>query len=574
MEDLLDKVQRFRTAKDYQKAIDLLDLAISITKKRKGPNFVKNLQYAELLKQNAECCSYVNEDNKSIELSEECVTIFKDFNQSPNVELLSLLGRSYFKVLDFKNSAKWLLQCLQLALEQQNVDFIVETQELLGACYYRLNNYKMSYKYFSTSIELQIAEGCHLKLSSSHQPLKLLISTCVHLKLEVPLAKYLKVQLDLMKEHKYSSIQEYSETLVGLFRAKMALSEFDDCCLEYINEVRSLLYKAEFKSFKLIEMACILHTEYKKYEEAIEILEYAKKDRSQAYICYTKMATIKAEHLNKFEEGLQNCHEALKLYQSKGGGQYEKFEKCMIFMTIGEIYFGQKNYHDSLKYFEKTIEETDKTSKASRNPFFNELQLSLLWINIAKTQCELDMTKTALSSIKKSWNYLRIVDDKKHPKVLSNILILKGRCYRKMGNHKKAIAFTNTAIQEAFVAYQYNDSSPTEPDWPLKMYTFHTFLAGCYKLANDMKCVDETYGTLMLAMCMNHKTSDELIQFINETKNASYLVDDQELFMSKLKHVVVHSPLILINTPPDFVPKLSLYLNSWAVSNLLKKSVY
>jgi hypothetical protein len=78
----------------------------------------------------------------------------------------------------------------------------------------------------------------------------------------------------------------------------------------------------------------------------------------------------------------------------------------------------------TLKYFEKAIEETIKTSKASRNPLFTEVQLSLLWVNIAKTQCELDMPKTALSSIKKSWNYLRIADDKKHPQEFSNILII------------------------------------------------------------------------------------------------------------------------------------------------------
>jgi hypothetical protein len=30
---------------------------------------------------------------------------------------------------------------------------------------------------------------------------------------------------------------------------------------------------------------------------------------------------------------------------------------------------------------------------------------------------------------------------------------------------------------------------------------------------------------------------------------------------------------MLSNAPPDFVPKLSRYLNSWAISKLLKQSV-
>jgi tetratricopeptide (TPR) repeat protein len=559
-QDLLDKVQQYKDAGDYQKALELLEPAIT---EWQGE---KDLKYTELLRRNAMCCSFVNEYNKCLVSAEECLKIYKDLNQSPDVELLTLLGHSYLNVADYKTSAKWLLQCLQLSENQQNYNDIANTQHLLGVCYLQLKNYKMTYKYLSTSIDLQNAEGHHLKLSA-HQPLKVLIRTCEHLKLKVPLAKYLKVELDLMKTHKHSPIQEYSETLVDLVRAKTDLSEFDDCCLEYINEVRSLLNKAEFNSFKLMEIASNLSLQFKKFEEAIEFLECAKKDPRQVYLCLANMARIKAVHLNKFDEGLQHCHEALNLYQFKEGAQ---FEKCLIFGTTGELYFRQKNYHDSLKYYEKVLEETNKTSKASRNPLFTESELSQLWVNIAKNQCELDMPKTALSSIKKSCNYLRIIGDKKQPKLLSNILLIKGCCYRKMGNYKKAIAFTNSAIQETVIAYQ---CTTRWPEWPLEMYTIYTFLAGCAKLANDKKCVDDTYETLINLFCINHKNSDELIQFINETKNACYPVDDQELFMSKLKHVVDHSPLMLSDAPPDFVPKLSRYLNSYAISKLFKKSV-
>jgi hypothetical protein len=108
------------------------------------------------------------------------------------------------------------------------------------------------------------------------------------------------------------------------------------------------------------------------------------------------------------------------------------------------------------------------------------------------------------------------------------------------------------------------------------LYTLYTFLAGCAELANDKKCVDETYEKLIHEMCITHTKMDDLIHLINsinETRNACYLAEDQELFMSKLKHVAVNSSLILSNAPPDFVPKLSRYLNSWAVSKLLNNSV-
>jgi tetratricopeptide (TPR) repeat protein len=405
---------------------------------------------------------------------------------------------------------------------------------------------------------------------SFHQRLKLLILTCEHLKLQVPLAKYLKVELDLMKKHKHSPIQEYSETIVGLVLAKIALSEFDDCCLEYIKEVRSLLDKAELNTLHLFEIASDLSYQFKKFEEAIEILEHAKKDPNHEYVCLIKMAKIKADHLKKFDEGLQNCHEALNLCQSMEDAQ---FQKCVVFRILGETYFGQKNYLDSLKYFEKAMEEMNKTSKDPQNPYFTTSALSQFWINIAKTQCELDMPKTALSSIKKAWNFLREVDEKKHPNMLSNLLITKGRCYRKMGKYKKAIASTSTAIEQAFTAYEFGTYCP---DWPLEVYTIYTFLGGCAKLANltNAASVDETYAILIRLMCNYHKNSDEFIQIINETKNACYPVDDQELFMSKLKHVVDHNrPLMLSDAPPDFLPKLSRYLNSYAISNLLKTSV-
>jgi tetratricopeptide (TPR) repeat protein len=564
-QDLLDKVQHYQDAQDYQKALQLHEPAI---KEWQGE---KDLKYTELLRRNAMCCSFVNEHNKCILSFEECLNIYKDLNQSLDVELLSLLGRSYFNVADYKTSAKWLLQCLQLAEKQQikNVDSIVATQELLGACYYRLNNFKMSYKYLSTSIELQIAKGRHLKLSA-HRPLKMLISTCdcEHLKLKVPLAKYLKLELDLMKKHKHSPIQEYSETLVDLLGAKSDLSEFDDCFLEYINEVRCLLNKAEFNGGDLWGLASDLSLQFKKFEEAIEILEHAKKDKqlNQAFMCLILMAKIKVDHFKKYDEGLQNCHEALNLCQSmEGGGQ---FEKCVILRTIGDIYNDQKKYHDSLKYFEKAIEETNKTSKASRPPdIVSELQLCQLWLTIARTQCELDMPKTALSSIKKSWYYLRIVDDKRHPKELAYIMIMKGRCYRKMGNYKKAISFTNTAIEHAVIASGVTGFNRLD-SWIMLI-----FLAGCAKLANDKKCVDDTYKKFIHIICITCNNSDELIEFINDTKNASYIADDHELFMSKLKNVVDHRPLMLSNAPPDFLPKLLLYLNSWAISNLLKTSV-
>jgi tetratricopeptide (TPR) repeat protein len=491
------------------------------------------------------------------------------------VFLFSLLGQSYFNVADYKTSAKWQLQCLQLAEKLQNVDDIVKSREDLGTCYFQLKNYKMAYKFLSTSIDLQISEGHHLN-SSSQQSLKLLIWICDqnYNELEVPLAKYLKVELDLMKKHKHSPNQEYSETLVRLVRSKMSLYEIDDCCLEYINEVIGLLNKAEFNSLGLYEIAVELYSRCNnKFEEAIEILEHAKKDPNQAYLCLTRMGAIKAEHLKKFEEGLQNCHEALNLYPSKGGGQVEK---CVIFMTIGDIYFGQKLYHDSLKYFEKAMEETNKTSKASRNQNFTELQMSRLWVNIAKTQCQLDMPKTALSSIKKSWTYLCEVDYKKHPKYWSDISLIKGHCYRKMGRYKKAIALTKTAIQQTVIAYRIKVQKYGDPGINLHfLSTSYTFLAGCAKLDNDKKCVDESHEKLIDLLCTSnfYKSSDELIQFINQSRNAGYPADDQELFMSKLKHVIDHSPLMLSDAPPDFVPKLSRYLNSWAISNLLKKNL-
>jgi tetratricopeptide (TPR) repeat protein len=135
------------------------------------------------------------------------------------------------------------------------------------------------------------------------------------------------------------------QTLVRLVRSKIALFEFDGCCLEYINEVIGLLNKAEFNSLELYEVACKLYSLfYNKFKEAIEILEHAKKDPNQAYLCLTKIAAIKALHLKKFDEGLKNCHEALNLYPSNGSGLVEK---CLIFRTIGDIYFGQKKYCDS-----------------------------------------------------------------------------------------------------------------------------------------------------------------------------------------------------------------------------------
>jgi tetratricopeptide (TPR) repeat protein len=259
------------------------------------------------------------------------------------------------------------------------------------------------------------------------------------------------VELDLMNKHKHSPIQEYSETLVKLVRAKMALSEFDDCCLEYINEVRSLLNKAKFNSWQLMEIAQGLASRFKQFEEAIEIYGHVikiceKSDPIQAGQCLTEMGFNKAS-LMKYDEGLQKLHDAKNLFQSNGG---EQTDITRTLVLIGDLYKRQNKFRDSLKYFEIALEEMSKKKlKVSRRgpkkyEHFEVLQLKLVkvWGRIAEAQCELNMPKTALTSIKKSWNYLRIVDDKKHPKELSNILIIKGRCYRKMGNYKKAIRFT------------------------------------------------------------------------------------------------------------------------------------
>jgi hypothetical protein len=137
-----------------------------------------------------------------------------------------------------------------------------------------------------------------------------------------------------------------------------------------------------------------------------------------------------------------------------------------------------------------------------------------------------------------------------------------------MGNYKKAISFTNTAIEQAVIASGVTGFNRLD-SWIMLI-----FLAGCAKLANDKKFVDDTYKKFIHKICITCNNSDELIEFINDTKNASYLADDHELlFMSKLKNVVDHRPLMLSNAPPDFLPKLLLYLNSWAISNLLKTSV-
>jgi tetratricopeptide (TPR) repeat protein len=591
-QDLLDKVYQYQVAGDFPKAIELLEPAI------KDWKVEKDVKYTQLLFCTAVCYGNVSEHHKSIELLHESLKVYKELNQSPSLELLSALGKCYFGVLEFKTGAKWLLQCLLLAEKQQNVDMIANTQGHLGACYYQLINYKMAYKFLSASIELQ--EVNHLDSSNYHtEHLRMLIRACEQLKLQEPHAKYLKLKLDLMKKNRHSPIQEYSDTLISLVLAKMALSEFDDCCLEYINEVRSLLNKAvSFSLEKLSNIAAALGAKFKKYEEAIEIYEHVIKncithDPIHAATCLNDMALVKSI-LKKYNESIEHRQEALNLFQSNGGGQNEISD---TFIMIGDQYSCQKKYHDSLKYFEKALEETSKTSKVSRGPNFTELHQSDLWLRIAKTQYELDMPKTALSSIKKAWNYLRIVDDKKHPKECSYIYYIKGCCYRRMGNYKKAITLTMAAIEQALLVYEIavqaaiivgngngNDvyASLLAPrcndngklmEYHLNLFVYYTFLAGCAKLANDKKCVDKSFEKLIHLLCVHHKNSDELINFLNETRNGSYLVDDQELFLSKLKHVIDHCPLMLSNAPPESVPKLSLYLNSLAISNLLKKSV-
>jgi tetratricopeptide (TPR) repeat protein len=578
-QDLLDKVYQYQVAGDFPKAIELLEPAI------KDWKVEKDVKYTQLLFCTAVCYGNVSEHHKSIELLHESLKVYKELNQSPSLELLSALGKCYFGVLEFKTGAKWLLQCLLLAEKQQNVDMIANTQGHLGACYYQLINYKMAYKFLSASIELQ--EVNHLDLSNYHnEHLRMLIRACEQLKLQEPHAKYLKLKLDLMKKNRHSPIQEYSDTLISLVLAKMALSEFDDCCLEYINEVRSLLNKAvSFSLEKLSNIAAALGAKFKKYEEAIEIYEHVIKncithDPIHAATCLNDMALVKSI-LKKYNESIEHRQEALNLFQSNGGGQNEISD---TFIMIGDQYSCQKKYHDSLKYFEKALEETSKTSKVSRGPNFTELHQSDLWLRIAKTQYELDMPKTALSSIKKAWNYLRIVDDKKHPKEFSYIYYIKGCCYRKMGNYKKAITLTKAAIDQALLVYEIAvqaviirnggvNGNGDLVEYQHNLFVYYTFLAGCAKLANDKKCVHESYEKLIHLLCVHHKNSDELINFLNETRNGSYLADDQELFMSKLQHVIVHSPLMLSDAPPESVPKLSRYLNSLAICNLLKKSV-
>jgi hypothetical protein len=98
-----------------------------------------------------------------------------------------------------------------------------------------------------------------------------------------------------------------------------------------------------------------------------------------------------------------------------------------------------------------------------------------------------------------------------------------------MGKYKKAISLTNTAIQQTVIAYRIIAVQVSgDPVFNLDdLSTSYTFLAGCAKLDNDKKCVDESHEKLIDLLCTSkfYKNSDELIQFINESKNASYPVN-------------------------------------------------